>query len=133
MSKEGFCCNCGKTTIGYYKAKDNGLNPTTMCDECTEETGNYCCRCRINLKEYEPENNGCAICKICMHSVETKSSFIDKLSDCLHDNLIKKLKEYMKWDSIEIEVNLKLGNDAFKCFTCDFTHDYIDINADYRN
>ena len=45
----------------------------------------------------------------------------------------KKLKEYMEWDSIEIEVNLKLGNDAFKCFTCDFTHDYIDINADYRN
>ena len=45
----------------------------------------------------------------------------------------KKLKEYMEWDSIEIEVNLKLGNDAFKCYTCDFTHDYIDINADYRN
>ena len=45
----------------------------------------------------------------------------------------KKLKEYMQWDSIEIEVNLKLGNDAFKCYTCDFTHDYIDINAEYRN
>ncbi|MBD1146519.1 bifunctional glutamate N-acetyltransferase/amino-acid acetyltransferase ArgJ [Pelagibacterales bacterium SAG-MED28] len=45
----------------------------------------------------------------------------------------KKLKEYMQWDSIEIEVNLKLGNDAFKCYTCDFTHDYININADYRN
>jgi glutamate N-acetyltransferase / amino-acid N-acetyltransferase len=45
----------------------------------------------------------------------------------------EKLKEYMDWDSIEIEVNLKLGNDAFKCYTCDFTHDYIDINADYRN
>ncbi len=45
----------------------------------------------------------------------------------------KKLKEYMQWDSIEIEVNLKLGNDAFKCYTCDFTHEYIDINADYRN
>ena len=45
----------------------------------------------------------------------------------------KKLKDYMQWDSIEVEVNLKLGNDAFKCFTCDFTHDYIDINADYRN
>jgi glutamate N-acetyltransferase / amino-acid N-acetyltransferase len=43
------------------------------------------------------------------------------------------LKEYMQWDSIEIEVNLKLGNDAFKCYTCDFTHDYININADYRN
>jgi len=45
----------------------------------------------------------------------------------------QKLKEYMQWNSIEIEVNLKLGNDAFKCYTCDFTHDYIDINADYRN
>ena len=45
----------------------------------------------------------------------------------------QKLKEYMEWDSIEIEVNLKLGNDAFKCYTCDFTHDYIDINSDYRN
>ena len=43
------------------------------------------------------------------------------------------LKEYMQWDSIEVEINLKLGNDAFKCYTCDFTHDYIDINADYRN
>ena len=45
----------------------------------------------------------------------------------------QKLKEYMEWDSIEIEINLKLGNDAFRCYTCDFTHDYIDINADYRN
>ncbi len=45
----------------------------------------------------------------------------------------KKLKEYMEWDSIEVEINLKLGNDAFKCYTCDFTHDYIDINANYRN
>ena len=45
----------------------------------------------------------------------------------------EKLKEYMKWDSILIEANLKLGSDAFECYTCDFTHDYIDINADYRN
>jgi len=45
----------------------------------------------------------------------------------------QKLKEYMQWNSIEIEINLKLGSDAFKCYTCDFTNDYIDINADYRN
>ena len=45
----------------------------------------------------------------------------------------EKLKKYMQWDSIEVEINLKLGSDAFKCYTCDFTHDYIDINADYRN
>jgi len=44
-----------------------------------------------------------------------------------------KLKEYMKWDSIVIEINLGQGNDSFECYTCDFTHDYIDINADYRN
>jgi len=53
-----------------------------------------------------------------------------KISDSYDE---EKLKEYMKWESIEIEINLKLGNDAFKCFTCDFTHDYIDINANYRN
>jgi len=45
----------------------------------------------------------------------------------------KKLKEYMNWDSITIEVNLNQGNEIFECYTCDFTHDYIDINADYRN
>ncbi len=45
----------------------------------------------------------------------------------------EKLKEYMQWDSINIEIDLRLGSDAFECYTCDFTHDYIDINADYRN
>ena len=45
----------------------------------------------------------------------------------------KKLKEYMNWDSILIEVNLNQGSEKFECYTCDFTHDYIDINADYRN
>jgi glutamate N-acetyltransferase / amino-acid N-acetyltransferase len=53
-----------------------------------------------------------------------------RISDTYNE---EQLKEYMKWDSIKIEVNLKLGNDAFECYTCDFTHDYIDINADYRN
>ena len=43
------------------------------------------------------------------------------------------LKEYMKWDSINIEVNLNIGNAFLYVYTCDFTHDYIDINADYRN
>ncbi len=53
-----------------------------------------------------------------------------KISDNYNE---EKLKEYMKWDSIIIEINLKLGSDAFECYTCDFTHDYIDINANYRN
>ena len=45
----------------------------------------------------------------------------------------KDMKEYMKWDSIEVEVNLNIGNAFFTVYTCDFTRDYIDINADYRN
>jgi glutamate N-acetyltransferase/amino-acid N-acetyltransferase len=44
----------------------------------------------------------------------------------------EKLQEYMKWDSIFIEVDLKQGHEQYECYTCDFTHDYIDINADYR-
>jgi len=43
------------------------------------------------------------------------------------------LKEYMKWESINVEVNLNLGSASYTVYTCDFTHEYIDINADYRN
>ncbi len=46
---------------------------------------------------------------------------------------LEKIREYMKWDSVLIEINLNLGSDIFECYTCDFTHDYIDINADYKN
>jgi len=45
----------------------------------------------------------------------------------------KDLKEYMKWESIIIEVNLNLGAASHTVYTCDLTNDYIDINADYRN
>jgi len=45
----------------------------------------------------------------------------------------KKLKEYMKWDAIDIEVNLNIGTGFYTVYTCDFTKDYIDINADYKN
>ena len=44
----------------------------------------------------------------------------------------EKLQEYMEWDSILIEVDLKQGHEQYECYTCDFTHDYIDINAHYR-
>ena len=46
---------------------------------------------------------------------------------------LNKINEYMKWDSIYIEINLNSGSEFFECYTCDFTHDYIDINADYKN
>ena len=52
-----------------------------------------------------------------------------KISDSYDE---EKLQEYMKWDSILIEVDLKQGHEQYECYTCDFTHDYIDINANYR-
>ena len=45
----------------------------------------------------------------------------------------EKLKEYMQWDSLTVEVNLRLGQGSFECYTCDLTDDYVKINADYRN
>ena len=43
------------------------------------------------------------------------------------------LKKYMEWNAINVEVDLNIGSALFTVYTCDFTHDYIDINADYRN
>ena len=45
----------------------------------------------------------------------------------------KKIKEYMQWDSIDIEINLKIGQANYECYTCDFTNEYININANYRS
>jgi len=41
--------------------------------------------------------------------------------------------DYMKNDEIEIKVNLGLGTGRAIVYTCDLTHAYIDINADYRS
>ena len=45
----------------------------------------------------------------------------------------QKIKEYMKWESILIELNLKIGQAFFECYTCDFSKDYVDINTNYRS
>ena len=42
-------------------------------------------------------------------------------------------EDISQWDSILIEVNLKIGQGSFECYTCDFTNDYINLNTDYRN
>ena len=39
----------------------------------------------------------------------------------------------MKGENIEIGVDLGLGTGAATVWTCDLTHGYIDINADYRS
>ena len=40
---------------------------------------------------------------------------------------------YMKNAEITIRVDLGLGDGAATVYTCDLTHSYIDINADYRS
>jgi len=40
---------------------------------------------------------------------------------------------YMKLPELEIGVDLGLGKGKAKVWTCDLTHRYIDINADYRS
>ena len=49
------------------------------------------------------------------------------------DYVEEDIKEYMKSDSITVEVKLNLGQGSFTVYTCDFTNEYININADYRN
>ena len=45
----------------------------------------------------------------------------------------KIVREYMEWESIEINIELNMGEGSFTVYTVDFTKDYIEINADYRN
>lgn len=40
---------------------------------------------------------------------------------------------YMKESEIDIRVDLGLGEGEAEVYTCDLTHGYIDINADYRS
>ena len=44
----------------------------------------------------------------------------------------KIVQEYMEWDSIEINVEMNMGEGNYIAYTCDFTKEYIDINTDYR-
>jgi len=45
----------------------------------------------------------------------------------------QKVTEYMKNESIEITVDLGMGQKSFTSYTMDLTKDYIEINADYRS
>ncbi len=41
--------------------------------------------------------------------------------------------EHLKGQEITIAVDLGIGDGRAKIWTCDLTHGYIDINADYRS
>ena len=41
--------------------------------------------------------------------------------------------QHMQGQYVDIEVGLGLGDGAATIYTCDLTHGYIEINADYRS
>ena len=41
--------------------------------------------------------------------------------------------DYMKGEEIEIAVDVGIGEGVATVWTCDLTHGYIEINADYRS
>ena len=43
------------------------------------------------------------------------------------------LAKYMKKSELLIHVDVRVGHGKFTVWTCDLTHGYIDINADYRS
>ena len=43
------------------------------------------------------------------------------------------VSEYMKSDSIYINVDISCGSKSFKVYTMDLTKKYIEINGDYRS
>ena len=45
----------------------------------------------------------------------------------------KPLAAYMKQETIDIAVDLGLGDGTARIWTCDLSHGYITINADYRS
>ena len=45
----------------------------------------------------------------------------------------KKAKDYMKDTNLLVKVDLGIGKGIAKVWGCDFTKEYIEINADYRS
>ncbi len=60
------------------------------------------------------------------HQVTAEGARIEGYDEAL-------LAEYMKGENILIEVDIGLGRSIAEIWTCDLTHDYISINADYRS
>lgn len=50
----------------------------------------------------------------------------------LGSNAEEKVAQQMKKESIEIKLDLNLGNDSDYYYFCDFSENYVKINADYR-
>jgi glutamate N-acetyltransferase/amino-acid N-acetyltransferase len=45
----------------------------------------------------------------------------------------EKASQVFKQKEIVVRLRLGMGNGSFTAYTCDFSHDYVNINADYRS
>ena len=41
--------------------------------------------------------------------------------------------KHLKQSEVNLSIDVGVGKSCGKVYTCDLTHKYIDINADYRN
>ena len=73
--------------------------------------------------------------KVSLNKIDLKlgNQFIYKKGDISKYYKEIQASKYMKGNEIKILINLNLGKSEFKAFSCDLTHKYISINADYRN
>lgn len=54
-------------------------------------------------------------------------------SSLIDPSLEKKVHDIMLQKEYEIIIDLKIGKDSSSVMTCDFSYDYVKINADYRS
>ncbi|KAJ1953575.1 glutamate N-acetyltransferase, partial [Dipsacomyces acuminosporus] len=45
----------------------------------------------------------------------------------------ERASEILKLEDVLVRVELGLGSESARMYTCDLSHDYISINADYRS
>ena len=60
------------------------------------------------------------------HLIAAKGAAIDDFDE-------EPIAEHVRGQEVDIDVDLGLGRGSFTAWTCDLTHGYIDINADYRS
>ena len=58
---------------------------------------------------------------------------VERLSLPLHSPFVTALRRATSADSVVVRVTLGRGNASATVWTCDFSHDYVRINADYRS
>jgi glutamate N-acetyltransferase/amino-acid N-acetyltransferase len=66
-------------------------------------------------------------------SISIGNIVVSELGSISRKHSESKLSKYMKNQEIKININLAQGDCSAKVWTCDLTHDYIRINADYRS